>query len=104
MLFKNKAVCTKTMDELSRRRLGASGMYRRSLPDIDGVPPIVAKQGPFPRASSFAERLLTLPVHDRVSLQDTYNALRVIADNLRISPGFYNSIEIILSKRFPAAN
>ncbi len=47
------------------RAFGASPFYGRCMPEVDDVPADVARQGPFPGASEFASRVLTLPVHER---------------------------------------
>lgn len=48
--------------------LGASPFYNQALADIDGIAPLLpAPPPPLPRAGHFARRLLTLPVHDRVT-------------------------------------
>ncbi|MDJ0807948.1 MAG: DegT/DnrJ/EryC1/StrS family aminotransferase [Gammaproteobacteria bacterium] len=52
---------------LRRAGLGPSLMYPVILPEISGVQRLLEKQGPFPQARSFAERILTLPTHSRVS-------------------------------------
>lgn len=52
---------------LSRRGLGASRMYGRTLPRIPGLEMLLAGQGPFPGADDFARRLVTLPTHDQVT-------------------------------------
>jgi dTDP-4-amino-4,6-dideoxygalactose transaminase len=61
-----------TRDRIVRAlgRLGASPFYGRPLPAIRGIPDIVREQGPFPGAQALADRLLTLPLHDRVSSRD----------------------------------
>jgi dTDP-4-amino-4,6-dideoxygalactose transaminase len=43
--------------------LGATAMYRRELPEIEGVAARVEVRGSIDGAGSFAGRLLTLPVH-----------------------------------------
>lgn len=53
--------------ELEGRGLGASRMYEHVLPDIPGMPRIFPAGSACPQAGSFADRLLTLPVHDDVS-------------------------------------
>jgi dTDP-4-amino-4,6-dideoxygalactose transaminase len=50
--------------ELRRAGLGATPMYGRVLPELPGVPPLSV--GALPNAGSFADRLLTLPVHEDV--------------------------------------
>lgn len=52
------------------RRLGASRMYPAVLPAIEGLETLLADAGAFPAASDFAARLLTLPLHGRVSDSD----------------------------------
>jgi dTDP-4-amino-4,6-dideoxygalactose transaminase len=57
-------------DALHKHGLGPSLMYPAALPNIDGLESILAEQGPFPAAESFAAGILTLPVHRRVSTRD----------------------------------
>ena len=52
------------------RRLGASSMYPAVLPAIEGLGTLLANAGAFPAASDFAVRLLTLPLHGRMSDSD----------------------------------
>jgi len=48
--------------------LGATAMYQQTLPEIAGVAERVAVPAPLTGAKFFADRLLTLPVHDGVSV------------------------------------
>lgn len=57
-------------DRLGERGLGASLMYPAALPAIDGLRGILGHAGEFPAASEFAARILTLPLHARVSAAD----------------------------------
>lgn len=50
--------------------LGATSFYRRPLPEVENIPSSVARQGPFAGASRFADRLITLPLHDGVTRHD----------------------------------
>jgi dTDP-4-amino-4,6-dideoxygalactose transaminase len=65
--------------ELRRRGLGSSGMYPATLPGIFGLKELLAGQGPFPAAETFAARILTLPSHSRVGGSDIAEIRRVIA-------------------------
>lgn len=47
--------------------LGATTLYGKILPQIDGVPPDLPLAGDYPQAREFAARLLTLPLHERVT-------------------------------------
>ena len=51
---------------LDARGLGATAMYGTTLDKLAGIPPEVARQGPFPNATDLAQRLFTLPTHSRV--------------------------------------
>lgn len=53
---------------LQRAGLGASTLYPASLPHIPGVPPL--PQGHYPQADAFARRILTLPLHAGVRLEN----------------------------------
>jgi len=65
--------------ELRRRGLGSSGMYPATLPGISGLKELLAGQGPFPAAETFAAGILTLPTHNRVGSGDIAEIRRVIA-------------------------
>jgi dTDP-4-amino-4,6-dideoxygalactose transaminase len=52
------------LQRLRRAGLGATAMYRRPLPEIEGVG--LVGQPSFPGAQLFADRLLTLPTHSGV--------------------------------------
>lgn len=56
--------------ELMRRGLGASIMYPVILPEVVGLEALFADAGEFPVARSFAARLLTLPLYERLSVAD----------------------------------
>lgn len=59
------------LGELNRKGIGASALYKRVLPEIQGVPVVELNLTHlYPRASDFAARLLTLPVHEGVNEND----------------------------------
>ena len=66
ILMGSKALRDETYAQLRHAGLGASIMYARALPDIEGVGPLVTVQRGFPCARDFADRLLTLPTHEDV--------------------------------------
>jgi dTDP-4-amino-4,6-dideoxygalactose transaminase len=55
---------------LQKPGLGPSRMYPKALPEIPDLKTLLSGQGPFPAATSFAEQILTLPTHSRVSQVD----------------------------------
>jgi len=65
--------------ELLRKGLGPSRMYRAVLPEIPGLESLLSGQGIFPAAASFAERLLTLPTHQRVNQVDIDEMCQVLS-------------------------
>ncbi|MCK5360802.1 MAG: hypothetical protein KAJ95_09255, partial [Gammaproteobacteria bacterium] len=64
---------------LQRLGLGPSRMYPVVLPEILGLETLLLGQGAFPAASSFAERLLTLPTHRQVSQIDIGKMAQVLS-------------------------
>lgn len=58
------------LTRLEAASLGATAMYREALPWVPGVAPVLGAIPALPGAQSFAGRLLTLPVHDRVNHED----------------------------------
>lgn len=67
LLTADEVMRDRALKALKARGLGPSALYGRPLSRVAGVPPNVAAQGEFPGAERFAERLLTLPLHDRVT-------------------------------------
>jgi len=59
-------------DLLWRRGLGPSRLYLKCLSELPGTAPLVDARA-HPQASSFATRLLTLPLHSDVTLEDAAN-------------------------------
>ena len=56
--------------KLRHSGLGTSRMYAVPLPAIPGLEHMFRRQGPFPVAQCFADRLMTLPTHARVTQAD----------------------------------
>lgn len=79
LLLKNRQVRDKALSILNRRGLGASGMYMESLPRLPGVES-VWQGGRFDHAQSFADRLLTLPLHEDVLEADAIGMCRALAE------------------------
>lgn len=65
LLCRDGATRDRLWQRLRADGLGATAMYQRALPAIDGVEGRVAA-GPLPGAERFAQRLLTLPLHEGV--------------------------------------
>ncbi len=66
--------------KLNQAGLGASKMYQRPLNKIQGLEDIFRAQGDFPNAAEFAETLLTLPVHNGMTL----NAARKLKEYMQV--------------------
>lgn len=64
---------------LHQAGLGPSRMYQRVLPEIDGVHSTFGLNGSYPGAKSFADRLLTLPVHEQVNPSDIRRAAEILS-------------------------
>lgn len=84
VLLAGSAARDTALARLNRRGLGASAFYGRALPEIEGMPEAVRNQGPFPRARAFAERLLTLPLHDGVTRRDLEGAVQILEAACRL--------------------
>ena len=69
-------------DTLCRRLkhagLGPSIMYPASLPGIPGLEQLMAGQGTFPMAETFAASILTLPTHSHVRKSDIANMQKLL--------------------------
>lgn len=78
MLFSSQQIRDRVFNELSKKGLGASKMYQKSLPEIEGLPDISIADGSVPNAQSFADRFLTLPTHSGVSERDCSTIVDII--------------------------
>jgi hypothetical protein len=67
------------VDRLNRAGLGATRFYGTDLSRIAGIPEMVMCQGPFPNASSLADRILTLPTHGLVNADTVRTARKLVA-------------------------
>ncbi len=80
-LFKNKDQRDNAYREATYYGLGASIMYGRSLPYIDGIAQLEIDTGEYNNAESFSARLLTLPTHSRISPTDALRLVEIVTRN-----------------------
>ena len=66
------------VNNLNRAGLGASAFYATDLTRVAGIPETVMRQGPFPNASTLADRLFTLPTHSLVSADTVATARELV--------------------------
>ncbi len=64
--------------QLQRSGVGPSIMYPAALPGIPGLQTLLPDQGPFHAAEDFAARILTLPTHQQVRLEDIAKIRRIL--------------------------
>lgn len=70
LLANSRVLRDEVCEQLHRHGVGCSRMYQKTLPKIQSIPESVCRQGPFEHAERFAERLLTLPLHTRITQRD----------------------------------
>lgn len=71
LLCRDRGIRDRLLARLETAGLGATAMYREALPWVPGVALMLGMITPLlPGARIFAERLLTLPVHDGVNRED----------------------------------
>jgi dTDP-4-amino-4,6-dideoxygalactose transaminase len=71
VLAPHREVRDKAIEALNHQGIGANAFYGRILPDIDGVPGVlVSSSDRYPNANTFADRLITLPSHEDVTVHD----------------------------------
>lgn len=68
---------------LLKAGIGASALYTRPLVAIPGVAEVVEATGEAPRAKSFADRLLTLPLHPGVTAEHVRRIVATISEAAR---------------------
>jgi hypothetical protein len=78
LLAPNRAARDALVDGFNRSGLGASPFYGTDLAAIAGIPEVVKRQGPFPNASSLADRLFTLPTHVLVNADAVRTARELV--------------------------
>jgi hypothetical protein len=78
LLAPDRAARDALVDGFNRSGLGASRFYGADLTAVAGVPEVVKRQGPFPNASSLADRLFTLPTHDLVNADAVRTARELV--------------------------
>jgi hypothetical protein len=78
VLAPSREVRDRVVAALEARGLGATRMYGEPLPQITGVPDVVAQQGSFPNAAQLADRLFTLPTHGAVGEADIVRTRQLI--------------------------
>jgi dTDP-4-amino-4,6-dideoxygalactose transaminase len=66
------------LQQLQRAGLGATALYQRILPEVQGIGDSVEVRVPLTGARLFAERLLTLPLHAGVSASDVQRMTAVV--------------------------
>lgn len=69
--------------ELERNGLGPSKMYPKPLNKIKGLENILNEHDNYPAADSFAERILTLPIHNGISSKDIFFMRDILTDYLK---------------------
>ncbi len=82
LLVKSAAEKDDFLEKLHNDGLGASALYGKTLPDIRGVKALVDSPEDLPNARYFASRLLTLPMHDQVTMKTIDRIYRCFANNL----------------------
>lgn len=65
---------------LNGQGLGATAMYQQVLPDIPGVMPHLKGEVLLPHARQFAQRLITLPVHEGVATKHIQAIQKVFSE------------------------
>jgi dTDP-4-amino-4,6-dideoxygalactose transaminase len=80
LLMHDRATRDRALVALDAAGLGASAMYEVPLVDIPGVGPLVTADPSDSTTKSFADRLLTLPLHSGVTERDLVSMTRVLRE------------------------
>jgi len=83
LLMRSASTREKTITNLAKNGICATAMYGRILPDIVNASDCTQLRHDFPIARRLADRLITLPVHIRLTVED----VNVIASTLRVTLG-----------------
>ena len=83
LLMRSVSIRDMTIANLAKNGICATAMYGRILPDIVNDSDSTQLRHDFPIARRLADRLITLPVHIRLTAED----VNVIASTLRVTLG-----------------
>jgi dTDP-4-amino-4,6-dideoxygalactose transaminase len=77
IIFKKKENRDRILLRLRAEGLGATGMYPAPLNEIQGTTPYLLRIEVFPEAKYISERILTLPLHEYVTVRDIEKIVRI---------------------------
>jgi dTDP-4-amino-4,6-dideoxygalactose transaminase len=83
ILVANRGLRDQLMRTLEIRGMGATTLYGTPLPQVRDVPEEIAEQRVSSETESFAERLITLPLHDGVRASDLARMVRILKRGLK---------------------
>jgi dTDP-4-amino-4,6-dideoxygalactose transaminase len=78
VLCRDRAERDALLERLRQAGLGATALYQRIMPEVEGVEDQVAVRVALDGARIFADRLLTLPVHGGVTERDVERMLEIL--------------------------
>jgi len=78
IVFKDRGKRDRILIELKKRGLGATGMYPVPLNEQGGVSPYLMGNETHPNAKFVSERILTLPIHEHVRVEDIDHIRQII--------------------------
>jgi dTDP-4-amino-4,6-dideoxygalactose transaminase len=78
IIFRSREKRDRILVELKKRGLGATGMYPVPLNEQEGVSPYLTGNETYPNAKFVSERILTLPIHEHVRVEDIEHIRQII--------------------------
>ena len=78
IIFRSREKRDRILVELKKRGLGATGMYPVPLNEQEGVSPYFTGNETYPNAKFVSERILTLPIHEHVRVEDIEHIRQII--------------------------
>jgi len=82
IIFKRKDTKDRILRSIQKNGMGVTGSYPVPLNELEGACDYLNKNETHPNAKAVSERILTLPLHSFVNLEDIDNITRIIIDNL----------------------
>jgi len=77
IIFKNKEVRNRILDVLKHAGLGATGSYPAPLDELEEIKQSIFLMRNHPNAKMISERILTLPLHEKVRTKDICNIEKI---------------------------
>ena len=82
LIFKDSSARDRILDALEKKGLGATGSFPVPLNELEGASNYLDKDRQYPNAKRISQRILTLPLHEYVTIDDIEKISKIISTGL----------------------